>query len=68
MARMKQAGVQTSIHYPPVHLFASYAGETDRLPRTSALAARELTLPFYPSLPDAQVGSVVESLLGSLET
>ena len=68
MARMKQAGVQTSIHYPPVHRFASYASETDRLPRTTALAARELTLPFYPSLPDAHVESVVETLLGSLET
>jgi dTDP-4-amino-4,6-dideoxygalactose transaminase len=66
MARMKQAGVQTSIHYPPVHGFASYAGASDRLPRTTALAARELTLPFYPSLPDAHVGSVVESLLRSL--
>ena len=66
MARMKQEGVQTSIHYPPVHRFASYAGESDRLPRTSALAARELTLPFYPSLPDAHVKSVVEVLLRSL--
>ena len=68
MAGMKQAGVQTSIHYPPVHLFASYAGESDRLPHTTALAARELTLPFYPGMPDAHVGSVVETLLGSLET
>ena len=66
MARMKQAGVQTSIHYPPVHRFACYAGAYDALPRTSALAARELTLPFYPSLPDAHVKSVVETLLGSL--
>ena len=67
MARMKQAGVQTSIHYPPVHGFASYAGGSDRLPHTTALAARELTLPFYPGLPDAHVGSVVETLLRSLE-
>jgi len=66
MANMKQAGVQTSIHYPPVHGFASYAGETDRLPRTTALAARELTLPFYPSLPDAHVQAVVDTLLRSL--
>jgi dTDP-4-amino-4,6-dideoxygalactose transaminase len=67
MARMKQAGVQTSIHYPPVHRFACYAGESDRLPRTTALAARELTLPFYPSLPDAHVESVVDTLLRSIE-
>jgi dTDP-4-amino-4,6-dideoxygalactose transaminase len=67
MARMKQAGIQTSIHYPPVHRFACYAGETDLLPRTTALAARELTLPFYPTLPDEHVPVVVETLLRSLE-
>jgi dTDP-4-amino-4,6-dideoxygalactose transaminase len=67
MARMKQEGIQTSIHYPPVHRFASYAGELDRLPRTTALAARELTLPFYPTLPDANVRVVVDTLLRSLD-
>jgi dTDP-4-amino-4,6-dideoxygalactose transaminase len=67
MARMKQAGIQTSIHYPPVHGFASYAGGADRLPRTTALAARELTLPFYPTLPDANVEAVVETLVRSLD-
>jgi dTDP-4-amino-4,6-dideoxygalactose transaminase len=66
MARLKQAGIQTSIHYPPVHRFASYAGAEDRLPRTTALAARELTLPFYPTLSDEKVGIVVEELLRSL--
>jgi len=32
----------------------------------TALAARELTLPFYPTLADAKVGEVVEELLRSL--
>jgi dTDP-4-amino-4,6-dideoxygalactose transaminase len=67
MARMKQAGIQTSIHYPPVHRFASYASEPDPLPRTTALAARELTLPFYPTLAEESVRTVVEALLGSLD-
>ena len=66
MARMKEAGIQTSIHYPPVHRFACYAGADDRLPRTTALAARELTLPFYPTLPDAHVKVVADTLLRSL--
>jgi dTDP-4-amino-4,6-dideoxygalactose transaminase len=66
MARMKEAGIQTSIHYPPVHRFACYATPDERLPRTAALAARELTLPFYPTLPDVHVEVVVETLLRSL--
>jgi len=67
MARLKEAGIQTSIHYPPVHRFACYAGPDDALPRTTALAARELTLPFYPRLPDAHVAVVVDALLRSIE-
>lgn len=68
MARMKEAGIQTSIHYPPVHRFACYATPDERLPRSAALAARELTLPFYPTLPDVHVEVVVETLLRSLGT
>jgi dTDP-4-amino-4,6-dideoxygalactose transaminase len=67
MARMKDAGVQTSIHYPPVHHFACYATAEDELPRTTALAKRELTLPFFPALPDTDVPVVVDALLRSLE-
>ncbi len=66
MARLKAAGIQTSIHYPPVHRFASYRDGGDALPRTDAIADRELTLPFYPALPDAHVQLVVEALLESL--
>jgi dTDP-4-amino-4,6-dideoxygalactose transaminase len=66
MARMKEAGIQTSIHYPPVHTFSAYRDQGQRLPRTEALAARQLTLPFYPALEDAQVEAVVTSLLDSL--
>lgn len=66
MARLKAAGIQTSIHYPPVHRFASYRDCGDVLPRTDALADRELTLPFYPALPDAHVQLVVDALLENL--
>ncbi|MCI0634450.1 MAG: DegT/DnrJ/EryC1/StrS family aminotransferase [Actinobacteria bacterium] len=54
------------MHYPPVHRFASYRESGDALPRTDAIADRELTLPFYPALPDAHVQLVVEALLESL--
>jgi dTDP-4-amino-4,6-dideoxygalactose transaminase len=66
MARLKEAGIQTSIHYPPAHTFTAYAGDEQRLPRTEALAARELTLPFYPAMREEDVALVVESLLAAL--
>jgi dTDP-4-amino-4,6-dideoxygalactose transaminase len=65
MARMKEAGVQTSIHYPPVHLFTAYRGAAS-LPRTEALAARQLTLPLYPAMTNADVDLVVSALTAAL--
>ncbi len=63
---MKAAGVQTSIHYPPVHRF-SFHGHSDRvikdhLPITDAIADRLLTLPLSQHLSDADLDLVVSSL------
>lgn len=70
MAAMKQAGIQTSWHYPPVHTFSTYAKDwTERgipLPLTEAVAAREVTLPLYPTMTEEQVDWVVEAIVGSL--
>ncbi len=52
-AKLTAEGVQTSVHYPPIHHFAAYAGICRRsLPRTDSLAVRILTLPLYPGLSD----------------
>ncbi len=69
MEAMKEQGVQTSIHYPPIHQFSAFrkpAGNAEDLPNTEALALRELTLPLYPDMQDAQVEWVVEALQQSL--
>ncbi len=65
MSEVLQAeGIQTSIHYNPVHTFSAFrkiAPET-HLPITEEFAARELTLPLYPSLSLEQVDSIVSSV------
>jgi dTDP-4-amino-4,6-dideoxygalactose transaminase len=66
MARLKEVGIQTSIHYPPVHSFTAYQDEGHDLPRTEALARRQLTLPFHPRLTEAEVDAVVTALLAAL--
>ena len=69
MEGMKARGIQTSIHYPPVHSFTSFKGSAigaDRLPLTDEVAAREVTLPLYPTLTDAQLRLVVESARDAL--
>lgn len=51
-------GVQTSVHYPPVHRFAVF-GPQDALPVTEAYARREVTLPLFPAMTPEDVDRVV---------
>jgi dTDP-4-amino-4,6-dideoxygalactose transaminase len=66
---LKAEGIQTSLHYTPIHWFSAFRrivpGLT--LPITEAFASRELTLPLYPSLTDAQVDTIVSSVVRSYE-
>ena len=67
MAALAQQGIQTSIHYPPVHLFSYYRslweeGHNHRLPLTEEIASRLVTLPLYPSLTMAQLDTVVAAI------
>ena len=68
MARMRAARVQTSMHYPPVHLFDYYKRtfDPDPLPNTELFAGRELTLPLHPRLTSSDVERVVEALRDAL--
>jgi dTDP-4-amino-4,6-dideoxygalactose transaminase len=65
---LAQAGVQTSVHYPPIHTFAAFASHAGArpLPRTDAVAERLLTLPLYPHLTNEQVDLVVDALVGAI--
>ncbi len=70
MEHLKSAGIQTSIHYPPVHQFSAYQDlkgmNAASLPLTESLALRELTLPLYPTLPEEKIRLVVEELRAAL--
>ncbi len=70
MERMKAQGIQTSIHYPPIHRFTAYRdvdpGAAARLPVTSEVAAREVTLPLYPRMTDDDVMAVTEAIADAL--
>jgi dTDP-4-amino-4,6-dideoxygalactose transaminase len=66
MEALKQRGIQTSIHYPPVHRFKIYLEDWQKrgapLPLTEELAAREVTLPLYPTLRAEQVHWVAQAV------
>lgn len=63
MGFMKEQGIQTSFHYPPIHTFTAYAGDTKwNLPVTEEVASREVTLPLYPVLTDEDIFLVVNAM------
>ncbi len=66
--RLRNRGIQTTVHYPPVHRLTFYRGSYPdcRLPRTEEFARRELTLPLHPRMTLASVEAVVKSLAAAL--
>jgi dTDP-4-amino-4,6-dideoxygalactose transaminase len=58
-------GVQTSVHYPPVHRFSIYAAAVG-LPVTEAYAARAVTLPLFATMTLAQQDEVVDAVRAAL--
>ena len=69
MASMKSRGIQTSIHYPPIHQFRIYQSEKTQsgssLPNTEQVAAREVTQPLYPSMTKSDVEVVAQAVRDS---
>jgi len=68
-AQLAAAGIQTSVHYPPIHEFTAFAtnGKRRPLPQTEAIGRRLLTLPLYPHMTPGQVDAVAEALVAALK-
>ncbi len=66
--KMREKGIQTSIHYPPIHKFPDFRDEYAdvSLLNTENAASREVTLPLYSTMTREQVDLVIESVLTSL--
>jgi dTDP-4-amino-4,6-dideoxygalactose transaminase len=68
---LAERGIQTSVHYPPIHRFSAFAeqpGDAAARPPltvTEELTPRLLTLPLHARLTDAQVSQVSEALLAA---
>ena len=58
-AALADRGVQTSVHYPPVHRFSIYAGSGATLQLTDAYAAHTVTLPLFAHMTEEQQDTVV---------
>jgi dTDP-4-amino-4,6-dideoxygalactose transaminase len=61
--RLSARGVETSIHFPPLHNSPAYGWEAALLPLTEAFAARAVSLPIFPHMAEWQRRLVIEAVL-----
>ena len=69
MTHLRQHGIQTSIHYPPIHQFTFYRRNmtTGNLPLTEHIGLYELTLPMFSGIPDHHIEYVIDVLSSYLK-
>lgn len=70
-AQLREAGIQSSVHYPPIHLFqyyqTHYGCHRGMLEHTETVAARQLSLPLHARMQEEDVILVVQTLRQALE-
>jgi dTDP-4-amino-4,6-dideoxygalactose transaminase len=64
--RLSARGVETSIHFPPLHRSPAY-GVSAVLPLTEAFTARAVSLPIFPHMAEWQRELVTEATLEAAE-
>jgi len=65
---LKDSRIQSSIHYPPFWDFTAYKGQfsPNDSPVTADICRRQLTLPLFPTMTEAEVDQVCSALLEAL--
>ena len=59
MKNMKECGVETGIHYKPIHTFKFYAN-SKRLPKTRLVSSQIVSLPTHPNLTNDDVNRIIK--------
>jgi dTDP-4-amino-4,6-dideoxygalactose transaminase len=69
-ALRERHGIQTSVHYPPIHRFQAYHERWPEvsLSKTESVSSREITVPLFAHMSDAQLDRVVHALEAEVPT
>ena len=65
MGELKERGIGSGVHYPPIHLFKLYRDRgfgPGMFPHAERVGASTLTLPLFTQLSDADVDRVVAAV------
>ena len=60
--KLHNAGIQTSIHYPPVHLFSCFSGNNKKLNNTELAYQSLISLPMYSKLSIDQIKWIADNI------
>ena len=61
-------GVQTSLHYPPIHLFSAFKGTCPQgLPISENFSRGMITLPMHSGLDEAAIRGIVELIAEAID-
>ena len=68
--RLKEAGIGVSVHFIPLHIMPYYKNRyglaEDDFPETMKTFKREISLPIWPGMSEAQVERVIEAVRESV--
>tara|TARA_B110000438_G_C15819232_1_gene653497 strand:- start:4124 stop:5299 length:1176 start_codon:yes stop_codon:yes gene_type:complete len=66
-AHMRKLGVDTSMHYPPVHMFTGFNEQGVPLPVTEEVGKRSVSLPIFNQISNQQIDYVCDSVSKTLK-
>lgn len=66
MEEMAEEGIETSVHYRPLHLQPAYLGSAF-LPETEKIASRVVSIPLYPAMTPEEIRYVANTTKAVLE-
>ena len=57
--QMDEVGIQTGIHYKPIHTFSMYKSKT-KLPLTEQAGKKIVSIPIHPNLSEIQINKIIK--------
>lgn len=62
MKKLQGEGIETGIHYKPIHSMKFYANKKAVLPNTESFGAQIVSIPTHPNLSESDVSKIIESI------
>ena len=62
MKKLKQVGIETGIHYKPIHQMSFYKNSKAKLPNTENLTKSILSIPCHPNLMEHEISFIIKNI------